>query len=99
MLENIVDFNSGEVIKSLSGHKFKLYSLIITPNNEFIIGGENRDFGSKKGCNIYIWKYSTGELNKILEGHTDSVWSLDVSPDGRYIASGDWDETINIWKF
>jgi WD40 repeat protein len=90
-LIRIWDFSTGELIKTLDGHKGPVFSLTITPDGKYLVSG-SRD------RTIKIWEISSGQLTRTLTGHKGSVDAVTVSRDGKYIASGSTDQTIKIWE-
>ena len=57
---------TGELIKTLLGHKDFVNTVSFYPNGEYLASGS-------KDNTIGIWKVSTGELVKSLRGHSDGV--------------------------
>ncbi|MBY9008712.1 MAG: hypothetical protein KGD74_02450 [Candidatus Lokiarchaeota archaeon] len=88
----IWDFHTGDLIRTLKGHKSYVTSISFSPDGEFIASGS----GDKT---VKIWEFHTGDLIRTLEGHKSYVNSISFSPDGKLIASGSYDKTIKIWEF
>ena len=96
--------NTGEHIKTLTGHKDVVSSVAFSPDGKLIVSGDWYDWdrylssGTWSG-EIRVWDAHTGELLKTLIGHTGGVSSLTFSPDGKTLASGRTDGTILLWDF
>ena len=96
--------NTGELIKTLTGHKDVVSSVAFSPDGNYIVSGDWSDWdgylssGTWSG-EIRVWDAHTGEHLKTLTGHTGGVSSLTFSPDGKVLASGRTDGTILLWDF
>jgi|GEM_PF-2819559 len=84
----VVAFN---LIKTLEGHSYGVYSVSFSPDGKFLASGS----GDRT---VKIWEVGSWELIKTLEGHSDYVNGLSFSPDGKFLASGSDDKTIKIWE-
>lgn len=86
--------NTGELIKTLTGHTSVVNSVVFSPDGKTIASGSGHWMGyegkASAGEEIRLWNVHTGELIKTLTGHKDVVSSVAFSPDGSYIVSGDW---------
>ena len=69
---------TGEELKTLSGHTSDVLSVSITDDDRMIISGSDDD-------TIKLWNLESGELIKTLTGHSDIVYSVS----SIQIASGD----------
>ena len=81
--------SSGERIKTLTGHSHSVYSVVFSPDGEYLASGSLNEIG--------VWRVSSGERIKTLKGHSNSVRSVVFSADGEYLASGSADNTIGVW--
>ena len=96
--------HTGELIKTLTGHKDVVSSVTFSPDGNLIVSGDWYDWdgylssGTWTG-EIRVWDAHTGEHLKILKGHTGGVSGLAFSPDGKTLASGRTDGTILLWDF
>ena len=86
----IWDTNTGNVMRTLEGHKYDVMCLVVLKNG-YLASGDEDDDGK-----IKIWDTTTGNEIQTLEGHTDWVTCLVVLPNG-FLASGSCDDTIKIW--
>lgn len=82
------DFEKGEVIKKLSGHRYTVMNLRF--DNNKIVSGAADD-------SLRIWDMHSGECIQILQGHTEMVTSLKF--DASKIVSGSADRTCIVWDF
>ena len=83
--------SSGERIKTLTGHSDYVFSVVFSPNGEYLASGSRDN-------TIGVWRVSSGERIKTLTGHSDYVFSVVFSPNGEYLASGSKDCTIGVWR-
>ena len=82
--------NTGENIRTLTGHTGSVTSVAFNPNGFTVASG------SEDGT-IRLWHATIGTHVRTLTGHTDWVTSVAFSPDGTTIASGNDDGTIGLW--
>jgi hypothetical protein len=80
-----------QYFKTIQTDQKPIYSLAISPNNQFIVSG-----GVESSVQLHALK--TEGMEGTLYGHVNSVTALAVSPDGKWIISGGLDNTIKIWS-
>ena len=96
--------HTGELIKTLTGHKDVVSSVAFSPDGSYIVSGDWYDWGGHLSSEtwsgeIRVWDAHTGEHLKTLTGHTGGVSSVTFSPDGKTLASSRTDGTILLWDF
>ena len=98
--------NTGELIKTLTGHTSVVNSVVFSPDGSTIASGSGHWWGyegvASAGEEVRLWNAHTGELLKTLTGHKDVVSSVAFSPDGNLIVSGDWyywDGHLSSWTW
>ena len=87
---------TGNIVNTLKGHQKSVSSVVISPNEKYIIS-------SSQDKSIKIWKLNNGKLVQTLEGHKTGINCVNISPDGKYIISGGGvgffkRNEIKIWK-
>ena len=82
---------SGELLKTLEGHKGWVTSVAISNDGKTIVSGS-------VDKSVKIWDRASGKLLKTLEGHTNGVNSISISTDGKTIVSGSGDNSVKIWE-
>lgn len=86
-----IDFK-GTVLKTFSGHKGQVNTLMYTPDMKYMVSGSNDK-------TIIIWNMATGKAERMLTGHGWNVTSLEVSSDANYIVSTCNDGETIVWDF
>ena len=76
---------------SLYGHQSTIYSLSISPDNEYLISG------SYDGT-IRLWNLHTKTCFSVYKGHFCPVLCVKFSPISHYFASGGCDKTARLWS-
>ena len=76
--------------KTLSGHKWSVYSVCFSPDSQTLASGSS-------DTTIKLWDLITHTCIKTFHGHNWAVWSVCFSPDGKTLASGSLDDTIKLW--
>jgi WD40 repeat protein len=87
----IWDAQTGQCLKTLSGHTGCIWSVAYSPDNHHIVTG-SEDRTAK------VWNTLTGRCLKTLSGHTDAIRSVNYSPENQRIVTGSRDYTARIWN-
>ena len=82
----ILNFFTGEVLLTLTGHTDSVNSVSWSPNSRLLASSDDDT--------IRIWDPQTGDCVKTLTGQ-NNVESVSWSPDGRLLTSGGWN--IHFW--
>ena len=85
----LLNADTGETIRTLTGHGSLVWSLKFLTNNRLASG-------SWDGT-ILIWNLETSKCEGNLTGHKKHVSSLQLQANNR-LASGSWDKSIKIWN-
>lgn len=106
----LLDTETGEVVKTLAGHASPITALAFDPHGKFLVSGTatgqildaldrrtNQMVRHKNEDPIRIWDLETGAVVKELSGHVGAVKSLAFYQDGQYLVSGSHDKTIKMW--
>lgn len=80
-----------EIVHDLVGHSDKIWSVLISNDNQNIISGSEDN-------NIYVWNIDTGKIVKNLRSHLGSrIYSIAMSKNGQFLVSGHSAGDINMW--
>jgi WD40 repeat protein len=83
--------DTGERLKTLSGHLDRIRALAFPPNGGIIASGSS-------DATIKLWDIETGECLCDLMGHHQIVTKLKFSSDGTLLVSSSYDHTIKVWQ-
>ncbi len=84
------DAASGELQKSLTGHRDQVYwGSFSKDGTTFCSGGED--------AVLRLWDLKSGKIRMELPGHQGAVWTGAVTPNGKRIVSGGPDAMVFIW--
>lgn len=81
----------GECLAVLSGHEGGVTGLVVTANDQFIVGVGADSL-------IHVWDLAHGELRSSLAGHSAELKALAAHPTDPIVASGGSDRTIRLWN-
>jgi hypothetical protein len=84
------DLESGQCLRTLTGHTAGVTSVSVTPDGRRAVSG-SRD------KTLRVWDLESGQCLRTLQGHSDDVNSVSVTPDGRRAVSGSRDKTLRVW--
>ncbi|MDJ0714235.1 MAG: WD40 repeat domain-containing protein [Prochloraceae cyanobacterium] len=79
---------TGELQRTLFGHKKPIRSLAISIDGQTIASGSHK---------IKLWNLQTGEPFQTFFGHKEWVHCLAISTDVRTVISGSEDKSLRIW--
>lgn len=84
------DTNSGEIIRTLSGHSAKVNNVSWSPDGQLIASSSDDN-------TVKIWNARTKTLVQTLAGHRSGINTITWHPSGRILASGSLDGTVRVW--
>lgn len=84
------DIKSGNVLRTLEGHKGDIHALAFSPSGRSLVSA-----GSDR--TLRVWDLARGEEIAALAVHREAILALAYSADGRWLASSDAAHTIRIW--
>jgi WD40 repeat protein len=87
----LVDFTTGEMIRSFVGHRDGVLSVAFNADGTQAISGSFDN-------TVRLWDVTTGRKLKRYNGHSDRVIAVAFSPDGTKIVSGGNDQTVRLWS-
>jgi WD40 repeat protein len=87
----IYDFQTGQIIKLLKGHKDVINNLEFSPDGNYLASA------SADGT-VIIWAVKSNfNLRHTLVYHTKNIYGISFSHDRKYLASASYDAAIAIW--
>jgi WD40 repeat protein len=86
----IWDAATGQLVKTLSVPKGKLFSAAFSPDGRSVLTGEI-------GGIARVWSLETGQEVRTLSGHTVRVFTASMNRDGDRIVTAGFDRTARIW--
>ncbi|MBE9100520.1 BTAD domain-containing putative transcriptional regulator [Vacuolonema iberomarrocanum] len=89
---NVWDVASGQLIKTLNGHKSLIWTVASSPTENLLVSGS-------VDADLIVWDLEKSELLHRLIGHTQQINAAAFSPDGTQIVSASVDKTLRIWNF
>jgi len=84
------NLQTGQPIRTLTGHLDIVHALTISPNGRLLISGS-------ADKSIRLWDLQTGKRLGTILAHTDTVLSLAISPDGTSFVSGSLYDPLKHW--
>jgi WD40 repeat protein len=91
MAIRLYDFDSGELITLLTGHKNTIQSLAFSPNSEFMISGSSDQ-------TAILWDIETKEKQYILNGHIGNISAVAFTSDSKRVITAGYDKTMRFWQ-
>ncbi len=88
---DILDINTGRVIRKLIGHDRPYPALAFSTNGKLLASGSDDK-------TIKLWGMDSGQELQTLKGHTRGVLSVAFGDYGNVLASGGWDNTVKLWE-
>ena len=85
----IWDFETGQVLRILSGHEDVVWEIDVSPCGK-LLASTSADKTAK------VWSLETGKCLYTLKGHTGRVYSVSFSLNG-YIATASADGSVRLW--
>jgi WD40 repeat protein len=81
---------TGQLIRTLQGHRNPPEAIAFTPDAQTLIGGDNVE--------LRQWNVSTGKVIRIFPQPSGSVQSITIDQKGKLLVSGHADHTIKVWS-
>ena len=88
----LIDFSTGRVMRTLSGHKSMVISLAFSTDGKLLATG------GLDGQSI-VWDVEKGTIIRKISSPDESmpVFSVDISHDGKMLAAADWGGYVTIF--
>ena len=90
------DVDRGVNLRTLE-HEHSIYSLLISPDNRYLLCGSKHEPLSTNPGVVGVWDFELGILLKTLEGHKGHITALAMTADSRFILSGGQDGVVHLW--
>ncbi|BAZ37356.1 WD-40 repeat-containing protein [Calothrix sp. NIES-4101] len=87
----IWDWETGNLIKTLKGHRDGVLAVNISPDGKIIASGS-------VDKTIKLWDVDTGESLATFTGHSRAVTAVTFTVSGEMLVSASLDKTIKIWQ-
>ncbi len=84
------DVKSGQLLKTLEGHKDWVFAVTVTPDGKTLVSG-SRDFTAR------VWDLGTGMYQREYKGHREAVHAVLITADGKKVVTGSEDGTVQVW--
>ncbi len=87
----LYDFESGNLVALLKGHKNVINGLAFSPDGSRLISGSADN-------TAIIWDVATHEAKLKLEGHTAAILVVAFTPDGERLVTASRDHDLRLWS-
>jgi WD40 repeat protein len=84
------DLNTGQALRTFSGHSRGLACVHWAPSGDYFVSGSNDK-------TIKLWDANTGECLQTFTGHGDLVRSLWYDEKTQRVVSASYDRTTRVW--
>ncbi|MEW6269955.1 MAG: hypothetical protein AB1689_11740, partial [Thermodesulfobacteriota bacterium] len=86
----IWDLESGQTVRTLSGHGGWVVGLAFSPDGTRLIS-------ASKDQTVRLWDVASGKELRTFSGHRGLVGDVAFAPDGNSAVSGGRDRTLRLW--